>query len=418
MSASGSAGDCCADPREQMLGVEQAIAELLRHARAPRTSEHTGLADAGGRVLARDVGAAADIPGFDNSAMDGYALRGSDIETARSAGLALVQRIAAGQVGVPLADGCAARIFTGAPIPEGADTVAMQEHCRLENDRLIIERELAPGANVRPRGGDITAGSTLLQAGSVLGAAQIGLAAAAGVTGVDVWPRLRVAVFSTGDELVEPGRPLQAGQIYNSNRFQLTELLHSQGCTVIDLGIASDDLAATRELLLEGARQADLVITTGGVSVGEEDHVKAALRSVGELTLWRIRMKPGKPLAFGSIDTTPFIGLPGNPVSAFVTFLLFARPFLHTMQGRTSVVPQSFPVRAGFTHTARHRREYLGVRLRQDPESGPVAEAFPRQGSSVLSMLVWSEGLVEIPEGATVRDNDTVHFLPFTSLMS
>lgn len=405
--------DTCCGHDTPMLGVEQAIAELLAHARPLDELETLALADAAGRVLAQDVTAVADVPGFDNSAMDGYALRGSDIDTAQGAGLAIVQRIPAGQVGTPLPAGCAARIFTGAPLPEGADTVAMQEHCRVDNDRLYLERAIAPGANVRPRGNDISAGNTVLEAGTLLRAAHLGLAASVGVAGVDVYRRPRVAIFSTGDELVEPGNPLGPGQIYNSNRFQLGALLRAQGCTVIDLGMAVDTFAATRYMLQTGAEQADVVITTGGVSVGEEDHVKAALESVGQLTLWRIRMKPGKPLAFGRIGATPFIGLPGNPVSAFVTFMLFARPFLQALAGRTPTTPHTFPVRAGFGHTARQRREYVRVRLRDDPERGPVAETFPRQGSDVLSSVAWADGLVEVAEGTTVQDGDSVRFLPF-----
>jgi len=410
---SPAATDPCFDNESPMLDVGQAVAELLSHARPPDAGEYVELMDAAGRVLARDLTSPVDVPGFDNSAMDGYALRSSDSETARTDGLEITQRIPAGSFGEPLDAGCAARIFTGAPVPAGADTVVMQEHCRVEDDRLFIGHVPGPGANIRPRGNDITAGSTILQTGTLLKAAHLGLAASVGITGVEVYRRLKVAIFSTGDELVEPGNPLGPGQIYNSNRYQLNALLHAQGCTVIDLGTAVDTFAATRKTLLLGAEQADLVITTGGVSVGEEDHVKAALESVGELTLWRIRMKPGKPLAFGRIGTTPFIGLPGNPVSVFVTFLLFARPFLQHLQGRTATAPHTYPVRAGFSYTAKQRREYVRVRLHDDPAHGPVAETFPRQGSDVMSSLVWSDGLVEIAEGTSVQDGDSVRFLPF-----
>jgi molybdopterin molybdotransferase len=225
--------------------------------------------------------------------------------------------------------------------------------------------------------------------------------------------RLRVSVFSTGDELVEPGKPLAPGQIYNSNRYQLNALLAAQGCEVVDLGTIADDFGTTRDTLLQAAAQADLVMTSGGVSVGEEDHVKAALESVGTLHLWRIRMKPGKPLAFGLVDETPFIGLPGNPVSVFVTFLLFARPFLQAMQGRTGTGPGRFPVRAGFDYRAKQRREYVRVRLHMDPHGLPVAETYPRQGSDVLSSVAWADGLAEIAEESSIRAGDTVSFLPF-----
>jgi molybdopterin molybdotransferase len=408
-----TATDSCFDHEPPMLDVEQAIAELLKHALPLDAREHVDLMDTAGRVLAQDLTSPIDVPGFDNSAMDGYALRACDIETAQRNGLEIVQRIPAGRIGVYLLPGCAARIFTGAPVPEGADTVVMQEHCRVEEDRLFVEHAVNPGANIRPRGNDITAGNTILHTGVLLKAAHIGLAASVGITGAEVYRRLRVAMFSTGDELVEPGNPLGPGQIYNSNRYQLTALLRAQGCTVVDLGTVADTFAATRETLLQAAGQADLVITTGGVSVGEEDHVKAALESVGELTLWRIRMKPGKPLAFGRIGATPFIGLPGNPVSVFVTFLLFARPFLQTLQGRTVIEPHTFPVHAGFAYSARQRREYVRVRLSADPEHGLVAETFPRQGSDVMSSLAWSDGLVKIAENSKVQVGDSVVFLPF-----
>jgi molybdopterin molybdotransferase len=408
-----SANDSCCDQQPGMFSVEQAIEQLLSQAAAITGSEQVDLAAASGRVLAHDLASPIDVPGFDNSAMDGYALHSRDMDAAREAGLPVTQRITAGSVGERLQPGCAARIFTGAPLPEGANTVVMQELCRVADDRVWIETAATAGTNIRPRGNDIAAGSIVLARGTLLQAAHLGLAASVGIGTVEVSRRLRVGIFSTGDELVEPGKPLAPGQIYNSNRYQLHALLAAQGCEVIDLGSVADDFSTTRETLLQAAAQSDLVLTTGGVSVGEEDHVKAALEAVGTLHLWRIRMKPGKPLAFGRIGDTPFIGLPGNPVSVFVTFLLLARPFLQAMQGRTNSGPRRYPVRAGFNCHAQYRREYVRVRLHIDQDGTPVVETFPRQGSDVLSSVAWADGLAEISEGSTVKAGETVSYLPF-----
>ena len=410
---SAATPDCCFPNAADMLSVEDAIASLLQHAKPITETEQVDLIDAVNRVLATNISSTIDVPGFDNSAMDGYAFSSSDMEQAQAEGLEITQRIPAGTTGTPLQPGSAARIFTGAPVPEGVDTVAMQEICRIENNRMVLEKPVAAGANIRPRGNDIGTGDTILESGSVLRAAQLGLAASVGVGSVDVYRTLKIAIFSTGDELVQPGTPLAAGQIYNSNRYQMHGLLQAQGCEVIDLGTVPDTFEATRQALLAGQEQADMVLTSGGVSVGEEDHVKAALESVGELSLWRIRMKPGKPLAFGKIGATPFIGLPGNPVSAFVTFLLFARPYLQLMQGRTTAEPLSYPVQAGFSYHAKHRREYVRVRLRQDAET-LIAESFARQGSDVMRSVAWSDGLVEVAEDSNIEPGDTVRFLPFS----
>jgi molybdopterin molybdotransferase len=411
---SGSDGDPCFAHRQSLRSVDDAVETLLEQAQPVGESEHVLLARADGRILTQDLLSSRDVPGFDNSAMDGYALHSRDMALAETQGLVIAQRIPAGVGAEPLSPGTAARLFTGALIPVGADTVATQETCRVEGNRVFIEQPVAPGANIRARGNDITAGSILLHAGTLLRAAELGLAASVGIAEIRVRRRLRVAIFSTGDELIEPGQPLAAGQIYNSNRYLLNALLAAQGCKVIDLGRIADSLEATQAALARAAGIADLIITSGGVSVGEEDHVRAALQSLGELTLWRVRMKPGKPLAFGRIETAWFLGLPGNPVSVFVTFLLLACPFLHRLQGRDVTAPASWPVAAAFDHCCGDRPEYVRVRIHKDAARGPTAEKYPRQGSEVLSSVAWAEGLVEIPENSRVQPGDILRYLPFS----
>ena len=406
--------DDCFEQATPMLGVDEAITTLLDDAACAVPVKRIPQAKAGGRILAETLVSTVDVPGFDNSSMDGYALNTRDLALARTSGLNITQRIAAGSHGSALEPGSCARIFTGAPIPDGANSVAIQESCRIEDDRLLLEQDLEARENIRPRGNDIAAGDTVLERGTLLRAAHLGLAASVGIASVHVYRKLRVAIFSTGDELVEPGQALKPGQIYNSNRYQLHALLAAQGCKVIDLGTVADQPDATRHILLKAAEKADLIITSGGVSVGEEDHVRTALEATGKLRLWRIRMKPGKPLAFGHVRNTPFIGLPGNPVSVFVTFLLFARPYLQVLQGRSAGEPLSYPVRSIFSWRAGARREYVRVRLTRTVDGELAAEVFPRQGSEVLSSVAWAHGLVELPENAHIQPGDILRFLPFS----
>ncbi len=403
--------------KTNMLTADEALSRLLAGARPITETEWIPTIDALGRVLAEPQVSTVDVPPLDNSAMDGYAVSLADADKNAPLGLRVAQRIPAGRTGQPLASGTAARIFTGAPIPPGCDAVVMQEDCVLEGDNVIISKPPIRGQNIRRAGEDIASGAQVLPAGIRLRPQDMGLAASVGLARLPVYRRLRVAAFFTGDEIVMPGQPLQPGQIYNSNRFVLAGLLQRLGCEIVDLGIVPDNLDATIRVLREAAEKADLVITSGGVSVGEEDHVKGAVETVGKLDLWRIAIKPGKPLAFGDAGGIPFIGLPGNPVSAFVTFCLFVRPFILASQGAAATAPQALQVRAEFDWLKPDkRREFLRARLRVAADGTAIAELFPNQGSGVLTSTVWADGLVEVPEMTAIRRGEAVKFIPFSAL--
>lgn len=396
-----------------MLSVEEALARLLAQAHRIADTETVPTLAAHGRVLAQPVVSSLDVPPMDNSQMDGYAVRCADLP-AVPATLPVTQRIAAGHPGRPLAPGTAARIFTGAPVPPGADAIVMQEATTAAGEQVTINELPTPGAWIRRAGFDVKRGTTVMAAGHRLRPQDCGLAASIGIARLDVVRRPRVAVFFTGDELVMPGEDLPPGRIYNSNRFVLRGLLERLGCETIDLGIVPDDFERTRATFVEAAARADLIVTSGGVSVGEEDHVKPAVQAEGSLDLWQIAMKPGKPLAFGAVAGVPFIGLPGNPVSSFVTFLLFARPFILRRQGVTEVAPRWLPLRADFDlPKPDRRREFLRVRL--NGEGG--VDIYGNQNSAVLTSTAWADGLVDHPAGATISRGQMVRYLPFAELL-
>ncbi len=407
-----SEADACASP--DLIPVDSAVALMLAAAAPVPETESLALTDSLGRVLAEDVSAAIAVPGYDNSAMDGYAVSSTDCaEAGRS--LKVSQRIAAGQTGDKLDAGTAARIFTGAPVPEGADAVVMQERCQAQGDQVIVNTAVVVGENIRRAGEDIALGGVVLRAGTLIRPQDQGLIASVGQQSVTVRRKLKVATFFTGDELVEPGQPLAPGQIYNSNRYTLNALLQSIGCAVNDLGIVPDTLEATLDVLQQAAVDADLVLTSGGVSVGEEDYVRVALQQLGELNMWRINMKPGKPVAFGRVGDALFMGLPGNPVSVFVTFLIFARPLILKLQGAAMTDPQVLSLRSGFDWDGGKRQEYLRVRVRHD-DHGAYAELYPHQGSGVLSSASWADGLAIIEPGITMHVGDLVQYIPFKGL--
>jgi len=408
------------DPkRSPLISADDALACLLGAVAPAGRVETLSTPEAWGRVLARDVVSAVNVPPEDNGAMDGYAVRVADL--AGDAVLPVSQRIPAGVVGSPLRPGTAARIFTGAQVPAGADAVVMQENCEAVAGEGLgavrIKERPAPGMAIRRRGEDVRAGSLVLPAGRRLDAAAIGLAATVGMASLAVAARPRVGLFSTGDELVMPGEPLPPGAIYNSNRYMLGALLRGLGCVVNDLGNVPDRLDATRAVLREAARENDLILSSGGVSVGEEDHLKPALAAEGRLDLWAIAIKPGKPLAFGAVrregGESWYIGLPGNPVSSFVTFTLFVRPVLLRLQGATAVAPVHVPMRADFAWPRPDkRREFL--RVRRNGAGG--LDLFENQGSGVLTSLAWGDGLADIAPGQAVQPGDTVRFLSLPEL--
>ena len=397
-----------------MLSLEEALQRLLAPVAPFPEHDRLPTAEALGRVLAEDLVSPLDVPPLANSAMDGYAVRLSNIPD-EGVVLPVSQRVAAGQVGAVLEPGTAARIFTGAPVPEGADAIVMQEQCeRLDDDKVRINTVPLPRQWIREQGEDVRRGSVVLARGTRLTAQAIGLAATVGAATLAVARRPRVALFSTGDELVMPGEPLRPGAIYNSNRYTLRALLAQFGCVCTDLGIVPDTLAATREALRAAASGHDLILTSGGVSVGEEDHIKPAVQAEGQLDLWQIAIKPGKPLAFGRVRGAWFIGLPGNPVSSFVTFLLAVRPFLLALQGAPVEPPKPVLLRASFDWPRPDkRREFLRVRRTAD---GHV-ELFPNQSSGVLTSTVWADGVVDNPPGQAIQAGDVVRYLSFSEWM-
>jgi len=396
-----------------LLPYDDALAQLTRDIAPVAGIVERPLREALGLVLARSLESGIDVPGCAVSSMDGYAIATADLAADGPTRLPVSQRIAAGSAAEPLAPGSAARIFTGAPVPAGADAVIMQEQVDAADDRIEFEVRPASGRNIRPAGNDIRRGDCILRQGIRLRPQDIGLAASVGLQSLPVYTPVRVGIFFTGDELVEPGEALASGKIYDSNRYVLDGLLRAMGCDIVDLGLVGDTLESTKRAMREAAGQADLVVTSGGVSVGEEDHVRIALEQLGDLRLWRLNIKPGKPLAYGRVDGSAFIGLPGNPVSVFATFCLFVIPVIQVMQGRAWQKPVPLSVSADFDWPRPDsRREFLRARLvRGDAESR--VEIYPNQDSGVLTSTVWGDGFVEIAENQTVRRGDRVNYLPF-----
>lgn len=411
--------DCCYKPAENMLTTDEAVRFLLERSHPTQLVETVNTLDALGRVLAQPIISTLNVPPLDNSAMDGYVVRYSDLNADADTSLTISQRIAAGYVGDKLEEGTAARIFTGAPIPQGADTVIMQEQCQQHDNTVTISGRVTKADHIRRAGEDITEGAKVMSAGQKLRPQDLGLIASVGIADIKIYQKITVAIFSTGDELLVPGDPVEPGKIYNSNRYTLTGLLQNTDCDIIDLGCIPDNLDATVDAMRQAAQQADLIMTTGGVSVGEEDYIKLAIDKLGSVEMWRVAMKPGKPVAFGEVDKTPFIGLPGNPVSVFVTFCLFARPVIRTMQGCDDVLARKLQVVAGFDWPKKSpRREFARGQLVLDEQGQQLAQIYSSHSSGILTSTTWAQGLIEIPENTSFEKGEILNWLDFSELFS
>lgn len=400
-----------------MKTTQETLSFLRENAKCCASSQKLITQEALGHILAEDLVSSLNVPAQDNSQMDGYAVRVADIQD--DCTYPISQRIPAGHPGQPLQEATVARIFTGAVIPRGADAVVMQEDCEVVDGGVLIKVKPKVGDNIRRQGEDLQIGRIALTSGTRLDAQHLGVAAAMGLTHLPVFRKIRVAAFFTGDELVMPGQALKPGGIYNSNRDTLLALIKSLGCEVTDLGIVPDSLEVTRQTLRQAAQNHDLIVTSGGVSVGEEDHIKPAVQAEGQLNLWQIAMKPGKPFAFGQVQRQDghawFMGLPGNPVASFVTFLIFARPFIHGLQGRSEVPLRSYALRADFDWSKPDRRnEFLRVKVN---EQGGL-DLFPNQSSGVLTGAAWADGLLDNPPGQVIQRGDMVKYIPYASFFN
>jgi len=416
--ADAQAADCCFQPSEKMMPLADALKRLAEVVSVSVEVEQVPLRDCLGRVLAKDIVSPMNVPPHDNSAVDGYAVFHADLDPDAPTILPVNGRIAAGHpFDRPAELGEALRIFTGAPMPEAADTVVMQEDTIEEDGKVTIKPGVKKGANRRRAGEDVSQGAAIIEQGKQLRPQEIGLSASVSYQTLPVYKKLRVAVFSTGDEVRDPGANLPAGGIYDSNRYILMTQLQGLGCDVTDLGILPDQLPAIQGALDDAATSHDVLITSGGVSLGEEDHVKAAVEALGELHFWKLAIKPGRPIALGQVKGKTFIGLPGNPVAALVTFLRIGRPVLMRLSGRSEIDAPTYKVRAGFSFAKKPgRREWLRARLGHDSD-GPLALKFHSEGSGILSSMVFSDGLVELAEDTSeVKEGDLVDFLPFSEV--
>ncbi len=402
-----------------LMTTEEALGQLGGRLTPVVETERVDLRRASGRVLAEDIQAAHSVPPHDNAAVDGYAVYFDDLDSNGDTRLPVTGRIAAGQVLGPAAKrGEALRIFTGAPMPDGPDTVLMQEDCTVDGEHVVIPAGIKRGANRRRAGEDIIKGGTILRAGQRLRPQEVGLAASVGCGTLSVYRRLRTALFSTGDEVRDVDDELAPGCVYDSNRYAIAALLEQLGCAVDDLGILPDRFAPVRDGLAAAAEEHDLIITSAGVSTGDEDHVRSAVDALGAIHFWRLAIRPGRPIALGQVGRVPFIGLPGNPVAVMVTFMRFARPAILLLSGCKDIAPNFFRVRVAFEYTKKPtRREWLRASLFTDSDGTLSAAKFPRDGAGILSSMVEADGLIELPEDLTrLEVGAMVDFLPFSEV--